>query len=571
MDDGREWRLLPATHPDVPVLLVATSFGPAAYSVYVTDLAHVWAERLERRDICMRAFQENTTIDPSYDSEQMGVFLGKLQAALEGDADARLSIAMSPKQEGDLVLHTTSALPAGLQPLKWPIYLKKQSATAIASNLVVPLIQNRAAHQRAEARLVAALQDKDAVINKLADKLEAMGAGVESAFPTLVGGGRGSRKISRRDMEARVRGLARFDETNFRKQMEKEAKKNGADEDDDANKTTNLVEEAFGSGSGLQFDDAAVGTSSQPSSTLENWWQELGTGLGVPMNRTGPAKGSNSQQPANSNDDTMDVDQLPDDGFQEATPKKTKAPRKEIEEAKPVVEEPPSPTPAKPKAGLGKIGRLGAIGKKPKASSPPPPSPPPAEKDDSGDETASDGDDLEPPKTRAAEKEEAKKAAATESDDDKEPTPTVTTASLRTKPAKKGLGRIGGKKKAPTPEPEPGLEPELQQEPEAEAAPEEEPEPKAADSPPPKPAPAKAKGGLGRIGKGKPSAVKKEPTDDGSDEEDTGKRKAAQEEEEAKPAAAPPPPPKEDAKKKAEVLQKAVEKHAAPVRKKRKF
>ncbi|ERS94888.1 hypothetical protein HMPREF1624_08786 [Sporothrix schenckii ATCC 58251] len=588
MDDRRAWRLLPAAHPDVPVLLVATSFGPAAYSVYVTDLAHVWAERLERRAICMRAFQENTTIDPSYDNEQMGVFLGKLQAALAGDAiadgdanaETRLSLAAAPKADGDLVLHITSVLPGGLSPLQWPVHLTRQPARAVAAALVLPLVHDRAAHQRTEARLVAALQDKDAVINKLADKLEAMGAGVESAFPTLAGGAgtapsarRGGRKVARADMEARVRGLARFDEATFRKQMQAEdvQRQRQTDEDgaDATSTVTQLVEAAFGSGVELRYDaDTDAGGASPSSPSLDGWWQALGTGLGVPLKRTGPATGSNSQQSGSRNDrDAAASDEQGDGAFQEATPNKTKAaaaektnaaPKKEAEETKPDEDDPPSLIPAKAKAGLGKIGRLGAIGKKPKAKSPSPQPPVGDKEDGKGYETASDAEDLEPPTTRATEKKEAKTAVGGD-DDEKETTPTVTTASLRTKPARGGLGRIGGKKeKQPTPEPE--------QEPEPEPEPEAESEAGAEPTPLKKSTAKAAKGGLGHIGKGKPAAAKKEASDD----EDTGKRKAAQEDEETKPADAPPPP-KEDASKRAEVLQKAVEKHAAPVRKKRKF
>ncbi|CAK7207669.1 hypothetical protein SEUCBS139899_010480 [Sporothrix eucalyptigena] len=543
MDDVRAWRVLPAAHPDVPVLLVATEFGPASYAVHVTDLVHVWAERLERRDICMRAFQENTTIDPSYDNEQMNVFLGKLQAAIYGADDASLSLAAAA--DGSLVLHTTSILPTGLQPLKWPIQLKKQSPTTIASNLVLPLVQDRTVHQRTTARLVAALQDKDTVINKLVDKLEAMGAGLESAFPTLVGAGGGGsrRKISRADMERRVRGLARFDEAAFRKQMNKTE---GIDENEDTYKVEELVGEAFSSGNGLRCNEpSASATGASPN--LENWWQELGTGRGVPLKRTNQATSANSsQKTVSSNNEDDDAEQNGGDEFQEPTPKRPPP----VSASSPIKEEPPSPTPAKPKskAGLGKIGRLGAIGKKAKAANPPPP--PASEADD---DTASEAEEPPPPPPPPK-------------DEENEPAPTVT--AVRPKPVRGGLGRIGGKKeKALPPEPEPEPEAEPVPEPVEEEVPP-EPEPNA-ESSPKKP----ARGGLGRIGGGKSTTAKKAQAEESAAEDDRGKRKAPQkeEEDETKASPAPPPPPKEDPGKRAEVMQKAMEKHAAPVRKKRKF
>ncbi|CAK7236445.1 hypothetical protein SBRCBS47491_009639, partial [Sporothrix bragantina] len=438
MNDARAWRALPATHPDVPVLLIATEFGPASYAIYVTDLAHVWAERLERRDICMRAFQQDTTIDPSYDNEQMGVFLGKLQVALGTNNDPDASLSLAATADGNLVLHTTSVLPAGLQPLKWPIYLKKQPPTAIASDLVLPLIQNRAVLQRAMTQLVGALQEKDAVINKLVDKLEAMGTGVESAFPTLVsaagGGGSSRRKITRADMERRVRGLAAFDEAAFRKQMNSSENANGGD-DGNTEKTAKLVGEAFGSGNELRYETEAPATATAPK--LDSWWEELGSGRGVPLKRDTTSAKNNSQSTVGARDADDTAEQDGDDAFQEATPKRPPP----VAASSPIIqaEDPPSPTPAKPKAkaGLGKIGRLGAIGKKAKAASPPPPSPPPpiAKHGVEDEDTASEAD--EPPK------------------------PTV--AAVRPKAARGGLGRIGGKKKeAPPPEPEPEAEPEAE-------------------------------------------------------------------------------------------------------------
>ncbi|CAK7567578.1 MAG: hypothetical protein SEPTF4163_005544 [Sporothrix epigloea] len=524
MNKVRAWRTLPLTHPDVPGLLVATEFGPASYAVYVTDLAHVWAERLERRDICMRAFQENTTIDPSYNNEQMSIFLSKLRVALLDSSDADASLSLAAAANGNLVLHTTVILPAGLQPLQWPIYLQKQSSTAITSELVLPLIHDRTMLQRTTTQLVAAIQEKDAVINKLVDKLDAMGAGVESAFPTLVGaagsgsGGSSRRKITRADMERRVRGLAAFDEAEFQKRMNLVMGSDGAI--DTEIETGKLLSDAFDGGNELRYDAKTFsGTTSSPK--LHDWWQELGSGRGVLLKRRMAKTKESRQSTIEAKEIDVTMDQDGENAFQEPTPKRPQP----VEAPSPALKNnPPSPTPIKPKSKVGasKIGRLGAIGKKPIPATLQPTSPSMAAKKTEEDEdTASEAD--EPPHT-------PKNAIR--------PAPNAATVYSRPKFAGQGLGRIGGKnKETPTLSFEPS-----------------------------------ARVDVGRFGEGKTATGEKEREVLTDGENNYDKQRTPQRKEEvASRAAAPVSSPRVDVSKRAEAIQKAIQKHAAPMRKKRKF
>ncbi|CAK7266668.1 hypothetical protein SEPCBS57363_002206 [Sporothrix epigloea] len=519
MNIVRAWRTLPATHPDVPGLLVATEFGPASYAIYVTDLAHIWAERLERRDICMRAFQENTTIDPSYNNEQMSVFLGKLRVALLDSSDADASLSLAAAANGNLVLHTTTILPAGLKPLRWPMYLQKQSSTAITSELVLPLIHDRTMLQRTTSHLVAAIREKDAVINKLVDKLDAMGAGVESAFPTLVGaagssgGGSSRRKITRADMERRVRGLAAFDEADFQKRINSVLGSDGAI--DTEAETAKLLSDAFDGGNELRYD-AETFSGATMSPKLHNWWQELGSGRGVLLKRSMTNTRESSQSTIEAKDIEATMEQDGDNAFQEPTPKRpppVKAPSPAHKT------DPPSPTPIKPKSKVGasKMGRLGAIGKKPTATTLPPTSPSmAAKKMDEDNDTASEADEL--PHTPKGAIRSAPNAAVVHS---------------RPKAASGGLGHIGGKNKQTS-----------------------------ASTPP--------RANLDPFGQGKTAAGGKEREPDGENNGD--KQSAPQSKEKVAPrAAALVSSPNVDVSKRAEAIQKAIQKHAAPMRKKRKF
>ncbi|EPE09804.1 c6 zinc finger domain containing protein [Ophiostoma piceae UAMH 11346] len=527
----RHWRPLPvAPHANVPPLLVATSFDSASssYSVAVTDLARIWSESLDRRGICMRAFRENTTIDPSYDSEQMGVFLGKIQSAFDARGDPDCSLALASSGD-DLVVHVSCALPGGLPPLEWPLHLTLSSnpSSSVSSSLVRPLMKDRAQSQRSTAALIAALRQKDAVIAKLVDKLDAVGAGAESAFPSLLpsGGGSSSRRAGgsrmlRADMERRIKGLAPFDEADFSQQL----KVQGDSLDHDSS-IASLVS-TFGELPCGQDDFLA---EDKP------WWQSLG-GRKVALTRIASATDSQDtlqseghSKPSSKRDE--------EDGFQ-TTPSraaKTTDP----------VSDPPSPTPdtlhtpskaSRPK-GLGKIGRLGGIGKKKvekkeekEEEDNTPAKPPPPAVDVDEDETASEA---EAEAEAEAENEMEEKGEERRREETKAEVGRLeTVTAVRPKSARGGLGRIGGKKeKEPT---------ESKESKESEKA----------------------------FEKTSKKETQKEPE---TGEKDAAKRKADGKE---SPAASQTPLLPSQAiteTKRAEILQQAVAKNAAPVRKKRKF
>ncbi len=563
MDEGPAWRTFPGTHPDIPALLVATTFGPSSYAVHLTDLTHMWAESLERRAICMRAFTENTTIDPSYDNEQMSVFLGKLRAALDASSaeynSTRVTLAASPytgQGTGDsLILHVTATLPQGLEPLRWPLYLDRQPSSAVTSDLVVPLIHDRAARQRAGEHLMAALHDKDAVINKLVDKLEAMGSGVQSAFPTLIG----RRKISRQDLEQHVRGLAPFDEAAFRNQFSSRLDRS-IDNGEEGSTINRLVDDAFGKKE-LRWDAAPASAKSHRS---KPWWRELGTGLGVPLanktvERSNQQPGSRAVTPIALEDDNHS-----DDSFQ-ATPSRPSSTKLGAKVSTAERTEQTSPAPrhestsiTKPKTGLGKIGGRGnkarpaavAVTKK--------------EQKQSVDETAPEADERDTRESIVLPKRED---ATTISGGEEEAVP-ASAASIpqRTRPLMRGLGRIGGKK---SPEPQPSYadaaDPPLSTRPKLLHLDNEVLAPKSP-----------TRSSLGHFGKKATVASKYTASEraTSNDVDDTSKWKATPEDmsETAKEAyAVLETDPKISDSKRAEMLQQAVAKHAAPVRKKRKF
>lgn len=281
MEDQAAWRPLPgcssAASLGFPMLLVSSSFGRDSYRVHITDLANIWSESLDKKGLVMRGLAENTSIDP-LESDQRPLLLAKIRSALDPTAEGHeltsltLSVddrGMHKAGKGALVLVITCILPEPLKPLKWPMYFVRNPPSALATELVLPLIQAHRRRCREVESLEVALREKDAVITRLVDKLEGMGAGLEHIFNQLSG----KRKVSRAVAEEKVKGLAPFESDAWRKQLDAVASHETAD-------IADLVESTFG-GEGLKYSARFEITG---SAQLDNWWETLSPGVTAHLN-----------------------------------------------------------------------------------------------------------------------------------------------------------------------------------------------------------------------------------------------------------------------------------------------
>ncbi|OTA68485.1 XLF-domain-containing protein [Hypoxylon sp. EC38] len=482
MTAGPKWHLLPA-FPDLPALMISPRFASSSYTIHVTDLANVWVENLDRRGILLRSLQENTSIDLSDgDLNQWAVFLSKLNSAfdptLPDHHSTSLSISASSagsSSEGELVLHVTCVLPKPLKPLKWPIYLTKCPPVGLASELVLPLIQAHHVRRMEIEDLIARLKEKDVVITKLVDKLEANQTGLEHVFNSLSG----KRKPSRALAEEKVKGLAAFNEGDW--------KTNIAANPQLPMDISSLIREVFAETRLYSTLDAEIA----PSSQLNDWWTKLGSHphVAIKSQDETPEKAPITPSPRAKTSEEKD-----DDDFQvQATPPDLQSRRRKqayskasvdsTEDSDSPMEIPdshPIPPREKPRSQIGAVGsrkkaihdnsasqssrtipadgdetpsesdaesvrsqrkaqpnpRLGTIRKSkdssPQLAKPSSPAPPPPKEDD---ETASSSD---------SEDNNRRTSKALSSS----PPPT----SIQ--PRKTGLGRIGGKPKSRiTPEP----------------------------------------------------------------------------------------------------------------------
>ncbi|RYP47121.1 hypothetical protein DL769_011338 [Monosporascus sp. CRB-8-3] len=307
MTSHSKWRPLP-TFPDLPALLVSPGFDveSSSYSLLVTDLANIWAEALDRKGILRRSLNEDTSIDLSDgDREQWRVFLTKLEAAFDPASPdhGHTSLTLSPHNDGGLTLNITCVLPKPLEPLKWPVFLTKRQPDVLASELVVPLIQANQVWTQEVDYLVAKLKEKDAVITRLADKLQAVGTGLEYVFHGLPI----KRKVTRAMAEEKVQGLAPFNEHGWRSQCAPTLK---AHQD-----VPTLVFDAFSNGEIPCDRDVKV------PEEVNDWWMKFDSTSAV-------VNSKEQTTSAASRASTPQKDKLPadgDDDFQvQATPPPTR-------------------------------------------------------------------------------------------------------------------------------------------------------------------------------------------------------------------------------------------------------
>ncbi|CAM1504423.1 Fc.00g020140.m01.CDS01 [Cosmosporella sp. VM-42] len=452
MSSSRAWLPLPLpSSPELPVLLVSFDIGTAEYTLHVTDLANMWTETLDRKAICIRGWSENTIIDPSDTVENMSKFLTSLKTALDpsqsGHDETNISLVPGSKSDtGDdgLTLKITCQLP-GLPSLKWPMHLKKSPPSAVATGLVLPLVEAHLTRNREVESLVRLLSQKDAIMTKLLDKLEAVGTGLEHVFNPLSG----RKKVSRAAAADKVPGLAPFNRRHWKATME--------DGDDGPNNTESLVKEVFG-GEGLQYNPT-MEIDSSPG--LDKWWQEfIGISTHKPtrsQTKTLTAKKKTPPPP----EKLKDTD---DDDFQvQMTPPHLKSTRepadvkmKDLPDDGSTEGEDDSPPPKRPSPGPSSetkkpVSRLGTLGRKKK--SPPPRSPSPVQLPTRERTSGPQADDSE----TASEGEDGTTASLL--DEDEPPVPSPPPKSV---PRKSGFGRIGGPKpKPPSPEITQTLDPKV--------------------------------------------------------------------------------------------------------------
>ncbi|EEY23866.1 conserved hypothetical protein [Verticillium alfalfae VaMs.102] len=280
MAHSAAWHQLPSSYPsDVPDLLVATEFTADSYVVRISDMAHVWVEEMDRRAIYKRSLAKDTSIDPTDSPQNMQAFLSRILSAFDAShahhEGSRMSLSVTDNDSLALVI--TCEVP-GLQPLVWPMYFKRCAPSHVGTKLVLPLLQAEHARIRQVNSLLEIVQQKDVVMTKLLDKLEATGTRLENIFTALSA----KQKVSRQTAEAKVRGLAPFRRAEWLAQL-------AADHEApcDVNSLLGVVFEAEAT---LTVPEMNYGDSP----ALDDWWTKVAAGQAIPI--VGPKKAASHKE-----------------------------------------------------------------------------------------------------------------------------------------------------------------------------------------------------------------------------------------------------------------------------------
>lgn len=432
MPDYLPWRSLPGILPGIPALLYSADFTAESYRVQVTDLANVWVENLDRKPIIKRGLVEDTSIDPTDGPDQLRKMIQLIRAAFDVNDPEHPNTTLSIGREKDdtLLFTVTCVLPKPLKPFKWPMHLTKQPPAAIATQMVIPLVASYEARIREIDQLAAALREKDAVITRLVDKLEATGLGLERIFSALSG----KRRLDRATAERKIKGLAPFSEAEFRREA-REAQVS------EATDVSSLLDSIFG-GEGLS---CKVNEGLDTSSALSDWWSSLGKGKPAVLVER-PRSGEHGTQ--STTETVREQSGHDDDDFEaQSTPPGLSSAREDGTIARPHVNDDNTSdgeddaemlgdaSAAKPEHPVRPSGsRLGALGTHKQPQRQPSPSA-----------------RMTPPRQTSARKKRATGSAAseTESDDDGNNFRESPPLPSPSKPVQRrgGLGRIGGKPK----------------------------------------------------------------------------------------------------------------------------
>lgn len=220
------WKVLNVSRDKgpLPLLLAKHEFGLSQYSVSLTDLTYIWTESQERKQIVKRALVEDTSIDPSENTAQLQLLLQNVQKALNGGQDTRLSLSKggTPKQ---LILQTTTSLPGTLKPLCWPIHLVPASQHLLTSELLLPCLSRQFLMDAQLTSLSQLLKEKDRLLTRLVDRMQADGTDLSKIFPGAAGLKRGIHFNPRAALGRCVKGLDEFNEEHWRKDFAASARR----------------------------------------------------------------------------------------------------------------------------------------------------------------------------------------------------------------------------------------------------------------------------------------------------------------------------------------------------------
>ncbi|KAI7161724.1 hypothetical protein KC352_g26769, partial [Hortaea werneckii] len=250
--------------------------------------------------------------------EQYNILLEKINGTIEQEDKTSLRFQPGDTDQG-LKLELQAPLPHPLSPLNWTVNFTLQDPDQLNDQLTTPLFHQYHEFQAQTRLLMHTLHEKDRVISKLCDRLEASGNDLSIPFPQTNGKlNRKSKRSHREQLAPFVRGLGDFDERDWREQWER--KDRGEERLEDG-----VLEEVT---KGLKV----IASGEQVSSARAEWWRRVGSDVAsgdLQPKSNGIASGGGSQTSVRSKETPQEspdpYGEAEKDGFQrQATPPPSK-------------------------------------------------------------------------------------------------------------------------------------------------------------------------------------------------------------------------------------------------------
>ncbi|KAL8700496.1 MAG: hypothetical protein Q9201_005420 [Fulgogasparrea decipioides] len=241
--------------------------GASKYKIWITDLTHIWAETLNQRSLVQRAWDIDSDIDP-IEIDQRQMLLEHIRDALGEAKDTELVLS-NESGSNNLTLKAHCPLPKPLRPLQWPIHLVPAPPMSLTNELVLPLLGEVLVARNQISSLLAALKDKDHVISKLTDKVQAEGIELGKVFPSAVSSKSNRKAPLRNELGKSVPGLGTFDESEWRSRA--------TNDYDVPSSGGNILTRLSDNGGSL----ASFIVSEEFDTS--GWWESIGAGAGTSM------------------------------------------------------------------------------------------------------------------------------------------------------------------------------------------------------------------------------------------------------------------------------------------------
>ena len=206
-----EWRAIKLSNiTNAPLLFISFRCTNDGYLLYLSDLATVWSENLTRKQVIRRSLDENTSIDPTESPQQYSKLLEVIDDGLSGKDKSSIRLYRSDSWSDDLTIFVINKLPPPLSALVWPLYLKPLGHGSLREKLVYPILDTVVTYSQQVRQLKDIVEDKDYIISRLLDRLQASGAEITSVFPNTTGLKVSKKADVRSYLAPYVKGLGKF-------------------------------------------------------------------------------------------------------------------------------------------------------------------------------------------------------------------------------------------------------------------------------------------------------------------------------------------------------------------------